>query len=203
MAHKTAGVAGQGSDLDEHTDQHEHSDWRGGLGGFLRLAVKRGWPYLLLLALSLVGICWANLAHTHSTLYWAMMAPLCAVVCILTAWHNSAAHHTRMRVALLQAGQWAAVMVAMWLVGVSDLRDLLNDDALGLMMLTLLALGLFVSGLNLLMWQFCLLGVFLAVAVPVIAWVEAASVLLILLAVIIVVAALVRLWFMLRLRPAV
>ena len=84
----------------------------------------------------------------------------------------------------------------MYLVAVSDLRDLLNDDARGLMMLTLLALGLFISGLNLEIWQLCVLGMFLAVSVPMIAWVEAASVLLFLLATAIVAVALLRLWIM-------
>jgi hypothetical protein len=192
MARETAGVAGPDTDLDDD------AGWRGGLGGLLRAAMIHGWPYLTILLLSLVGICWANLAHEHSTLYWVFMTPVCAVVCILEAWRTSAAHHARTRLVVLQAGQWAAVMVAMYLVGVSDLRDLLNDDALGLMMLTLLALGLFISGLNLLIWQFCVLGVFLAIAVPLIAWVEAASVLLFLLAALIVVASIARLWFRLR-----
>ncbi len=192
MARETAGVAGPENDLDDE------EGWRFRLFGVMRASAISGWPYLTLLLLSLVGICWANLAHQHSTLYWVLMAPACAVVCILEAWRNSAAHHNRMRLVALQAGQWAAVMVAMYLVGLSDLRDLLNDDALGLMMLTLLALGLFISGLNLLIWQFCVLGMFLAVAVPVIAWVEAASVLLVLLAALIIVAFMARLWFRLR-----
>jgi len=196
MASDAAGFAGPDSDLDNK------SDWQDGLGGFLRLAVRRGWPYLGLLALSLIGICWANLAHRHSTLYWSLMTPLCAIVCVVAAWRSSAEHHTRVRLVALQAGQWLAVVVAMYLVGVSDLRDLLNDDALGLMMLTLLSLGLFISGLNLMIWQFCVLGMFLAVSVPVIAWVEAASVLLILLAAVIVSLALVRLWVQLRRRTA-
>jgi hypothetical protein len=182
MARETAGVAGPENDLDDE------EGWRFRLFGVMRASAISGWPYLTLLLLSLVGICWANLAHQHSTLYWVLME----------AWRTSAAHHNRMRLVALQAGQWAAVMVAMYLVGLSDLRDLLNDDALGLMMLTLLALGLFISGLNLLIWQFCVLGMFLAVAVPIIAWVEAASVLLVLLAALIIVAFMARLWFRLR-----
>jgi hypothetical protein len=186
MPRGTAGVAGP------------EEGWRGEVGSVLRTAALRGWPYLLLLILSLIGICLANLAHAHSTLYWGLMTPVCALTCIIEAWRNSAEHHARVRLVVLQAAQWAGVMVAMYLVGVSDLRDLLDDDALGLMMLTLLALGLFISGLNLLIWQFCVLGMFLAVAVPVIAWVEAASVLLVLLAALIVVGALAWLWFRLR-----
>jgi hypothetical protein len=192
MWRETAGFAGRKHDFGGE------AGWRGELGTVLRTAALRGWPYLILLVLSLIGICWANLAHDHSTLYWGLMTPVCALVCIIEAWRNSAEHHTRIRLVVLQAAQWVGVMVAMYLVGVSDLRDLLDDDALGLMMLTLLALGLFISGLNLVIWQFCVLGMFLAVAVPVIAWVEAASVLLVLLAAIIVLAALAWLWYRVR-----
>jgi hypothetical protein len=47
-----------------------------------------------------------------------------------------------------ELGQWAAVLVAMYLLTISDVRSLVNSDAMGRMMLTLLALGVFVSGLN-------------------------------------------------------
>jgi MFS family permease len=194
MAHGIAGTAGMDTDLDE-------TDGRGGLSGLLKTALIRGWPYLFLLLLSLVGICWANVWHQHSTRYWVSMGPLFALVCVALAWRRSSEHHSRLRVVLLQAAQWVAVMVAMYLVAVSDLRDLLNDDARGLMMLTLLALGVFISGLNLIVWQLCVLGMFLAISVPLIAWVEAASVLIFLLAACIIVVALIRLWMQLRSRP--
>jgi hypothetical protein len=86
--------------------------------------------------------------------------------------------------------QWAAVLVAMYLVTVSDVPRLLNVGALGLILLTLLALGVFVSGLHLRVWKLCVVGAFLAVEVPIVAWVERASLLLLLIA-----AALVGLGF--------
>jgi hypothetical protein len=195
MAHGIAGIAGADTGLDDE-------DWRSGFGGFLKTALIRGWPYLFLLFMSLVGISWSNLWHRNSALYWVSMGPLCALVCVGLAWRRSSVHHSRIRLVLLQTAQWIAVMVAMYLVAVSDLRDLLNNDARGLMMLTLLALGVFISGLNLLVWQLCVLGMFLAVSVPLIAWVEAASVLIFLLAAVIVALAMLRLWVQLRSRPA-
>jgi hypothetical protein len=195
MAHGTAGIADADTDLDE-------PGWRSGLGGFLKSALIRGWPYLFLLLMSVIGVCLANFWHQHATLYWVSMGPLFTLVCVALAWRKSSEHHSRIRMVLLQAAQWVAVMVAMYLVSVSDLRDLLNDDARGLMMLTLLALGVFLSGLNLLIWQLCLLGIFLAVSVPLIAWVEAASVLIFLLAAVLIAGALVRMWLQTRAREA-
>ena len=74
----------------------------------------------------------------------------------------------------IQIVHLGAVLVAMYLVTVSDARRLLNSDAIGLMLLTLLALGVFDSGLNLRAWKLCVTGMFLAVAVPIVAWVDPA-----------------------------
>jgi hypothetical protein len=79
-----------------------------------------------------------------------------------------------------QITQWAAIVVAMYLLFVSDVRGLLNTDATGLMLLTLLALGAFISGLYLRAWKLCVTGAFLALSVPVLAWFEQATLLLLL-----------------------
>ena len=73
---------------------------------------------------------------------------------------------------------WAAVLAAKYLITVSDVQRVLNINATGLMTLTLLALGVFVSGLTVRAWKVCLTGAFLAVCVPVVAWVQNASVFL-------------------------
>lgn len=64
---------------------------------------------------------------------------------------------------------------ATYLLNVSDVRGLVNSDAMGRMMLTLLALGVFVSGLNLRAWKLCVAGAFLAVAAPLLAWFQQAA----------------------------
>ena len=66
----------------------------------------------------------------------------------------------------LQFGQWAAVLVAMYLIHVSNIDGLVTHDALGSILLTLLALGVFISGLDLRTWKLCVVGAFLALAVP-------------------------------------
>ena len=55
------------------------------------------------------------------------------------------------------------------------------------MLLTLLALGVFVSGLNVRSWKLCVTGAFLAVGVPMVAWVERAALLLLLIGIALVV----------------
>ena len=85
-----------------------------------------------------------------------------------------------MGMVVTQALQWAAVLIAMYLLTVSTVEQSLSANATGLMLLTVLALGVFVSGLDLRSWKLCLTGAFLAVAVPAIAWIQQAALLLLL-----------------------
>ena len=75
----------------------------------------------------------------------------------------------------IQFGQWAAILAAMYLIYVSNVRGLVTSPALGSMLLTLLALGVFVAGLDLRAWKLCVAGVFLAIAVPIVTWFEQAA----------------------------
>ncbi len=136
-------------------------------------------PYLLLIVLGLVGISWTSVARTPPTTYWVALTPVTALICIAAGWRHSPSN-ARLRMAASQALHWAAVLVAMYLITVSDSRGTLSADATGLMLLTLLALGLFTAGLNLWSWQLCATGAFLGVAAPVLAWVEQAALLIML-----------------------
>jgi hypothetical protein len=75
----------------------------------------------------------------------------------------------------IQLGQWAAFLAAMYLIHVSTVEGLVTHDALGSILLTLLALGVFISGLDLRTWKLCVAGAFLALAVPFVAWFDDAA----------------------------
>ena len=81
---------------------------------------------------------------------------------------------------VIQVLQWAAVLIATYLITTTNAQQSLEANATGLMLLTLLALGVFVSGLNVRSWKLCVTGAFLAVGVPMVAWVERAALLLLL-----------------------
>jgi hypothetical protein len=82
----------------------------------------------------------------------------------------------------------------MYLMILGDVRGMLNDDAMGLTLLTLIALGTFISGVHTQVWQLGVVGVFLAVAVPVIAWVERGALLLLLIGIVLLVVLGVASW---------
>ncbi len=66
---------------------------------------------------------------------------------------------------------------------------------IGLMLLTLLALGVFIAGLNLRSWKLCVTGAFLGASVPTIAWIQNASLLLVLIGIVLI-ALLVAYWWL-------
>jgi len=137
-------------------------------------------PYFAIVILGVVGICWTSLFRTPTTTYWVIMTPITALLCIAVGWRHLPQGRGRVEMIAIQLAQWAAVLVAMWLINVSDIRGLVNSDALGRMLLTLLALGVFVSGLDLRAWKLCVAGAFLAIAVPLVAWFEQAALVLLL-----------------------
>jgi hypothetical protein len=74
----------------------------------------------------------------------------------------------------------------MSIVLVAGVEQMMNADASALMLLTLLALGTFTAGVHVAAWRICLVGVVLAIAVPAIAWLEQATLLLLLIATVLV-----------------
>ena len=149
-------------------------------------------PYVAIIVLGLVGISWANISSTPTATYWVILTPFIALICIIAGWRRTASG-ARLAMAVTQVLQWIALLIAMYLLTVSDVQRSFNANAIGLMLLTVLALGVFVSGLHLRSWKLCLTGAFLAGSVPAIAWIQHAALLLLLIG-----AALIALLFVYR-----
>ena len=134
-------------------------------------------PYVTIVALALVGISLSSLSSTPSVNYWVVVTPIIAAICILEGWRHVESGQ-RIAEAVTQALQWVTVLIAMYLLTIGDTQRALSAQALGLMTLTLLGLGVVVSGLNLRSWKLCLTGAFLIVSVPATAWLQNAALLL-------------------------
>ncbi|HTR13374.1 MAG TPA: hypothetical protein VMI72_09010 [Roseiarcus sp.] len=156
-------------------------------------------PYLAIIVLGLVGTSWTSIARSPTTTYWVVMTPVFAAICIYSGWRHIEPG-ARMGMVLTQILQWVAFLIAMDLVTVTDTRGVLNANGTGLMLLTLLALGVFVSGLHLRSWKLCVTGAFLAISVPVAAWVQRAALLLLLIGVAVIALFVLYWWFSDRLR---
>src|SRR5436305_7442766 len=85
-----------------------------------RAFLLREWPYLLVLVLSLFGIAYSSFSRTPMTIYWIVLAPLIGIICVITRWRDFANGAERLRLIWTQALHWAAVVVAMHLMFVTD-----------------------------------------------------------------------------------
>jgi len=162
----------------------------------LRAFLTRDWPYLAMLALALFGVAYTSVARQSMTTYWIVLAPFYCVICVITRWRDVEGNAPHWRLIQTEALHWLAVLVAMYVVFVADVKQMMNSDASALVLLTLLALGTFTAGVHVAAWRICLVGVVLALAVPAVAWLEQATLLLLLIATVLV--AIVVLYFMHR-----
>ena len=90
-------------------------------------------PYAAIIAFGLIGIGWTSLSRTPSTTFWVVLTPVIALVCIIAGWRHTASGE-RFAMALTQVLQWAAVLIAMYLVTIGDVQRSLSANAIGLML---------------------------------------------------------------------
>jgi hypothetical protein len=139
-------------------------------------------PYFAIIVLTLIGVSWESISAAPKTTYWEYVTPIIGVICIAAGWRHTPSGG-RIAMVAIQVLQWAAVLIAMYLINETNAERSIESNATGLMLLTLLALGVFVAGLNLRAWKLCVTGAFLGVAVPIAAWVEESALLLLLIGV--------------------
>jgi len=151
-------------------------------------------PYFAIVIIGVVGVCWTSLFRTPTATYWVVMTPITSLLCIAVGWRNLPQGRGRLEMVAIQFGQWAAILAAMYLIYVSNVRGLVTSPALGSMLLTLLALGVFVAGLDLRAWKLCVAGVFLAIAVPLVTWFEQAALFLFLIGAVLIMLGVLLWW---------
>ena len=138
-------------------------------------------PYVVVLILTLFGVAYASFSRQSMVGYWEFLAPVIGLLCVVIGWPHAPDRAARFRLIWTQALHWLAFLAAMNLLLLSGVASLLSPDAIGLTILTLLALGTFVAGVHTQTWQICSLGVVMALGVPAIAWIERSALLLLLL----------------------
>jgi hypothetical protein len=151
--------------------------WRGWLGlGAVHLAMLIG---------GLLGIGYTSIAGPGSDVpgsgvFWIWMAlvPAYFLACVWEGWGHAKASRLHRRLVVTQALHWLAFLIAMYVLLLPQVRGVLNDNAVGLALLTLLAMGTFIAGVHAWSMPVCVTGVLLALAVPGLAWVDANIVLL-------------------------
>ena len=123
-----------------------------------------------------------HLPHVYTSLlkqpimgYWELLAPVIGLVCVGSGWSSAYDKKARMQLIGTRALHWAAFLLVMNMILLPSVQTVLNANATGIAVLMLLALGTFTAGVHILSWQICLLGIIMALCVPVAAWIEASA----------------------------
>ena len=148
--------------------------------------LRRKLPYIAVLTLAVAGVAYTNISRQPLVGYWEFLALATGVLCVVTEWDNARDRQARFRLMWTQALHWVAILITMNIVLLSSVRQMLPAPAISLVLLTLLALGTFLAGVNLLSLQICFLGLALALAVPAIAWFKQSALFLVLAAILVI-----------------
>ena len=78
---------------------HSESPTKSGRAGAWAVGLLNELPYIAIIVLGLVGICWTSISGTPATTYWVILTPICAFVCSAVGWRRDAG--TGERVAMI------------------------------------------------------------------------------------------------------
>ena len=135
--------------------------------------VARELPYILLLVLAVVGIAYTSVSPDSSAAYWKVLAPVFAIVCIVSQWPRvPAGGGAKTRLIIVQLVHWGAFLFTILLVFLPGVQTTLTSVLSAQIILYLLALSTFLAGLYNVSWQLIAVGVLMALSVPAIAYLE-------------------------------
>ncbi len=143
------------------------------------------------------------LDHPSGWLVMAVGLPCDVVLTVIgqTMRRPRALSRDRLRLIVTQALHWSAFLLVMNMLLLTSVQRDFTATATALSIFTLLALGTFTAGVQVLSWQVCLLGLIMALGIPAIAWIENSALIIVL-----IVGAVVGigavLWWHFRGRPA-
>jgi len=129
--------------------------------------------YIAMLVLALVGV-----VFRLPVTYWVILMPVFGAITIGEGWSHFVDRNERLSLIYRIALNWFALLLAIYLLSFKGVSGNMNVNATSLSMMTLLALGTFVAGVQSRVWQICAVGCVLFVAVPCIGWLDQSPLLL-------------------------
>ncbi|MFG1263100.1 MULTISPECIES: hypothetical protein [Xanthobacter] len=155
-------------------------------------------PYLAILALTVGGVAYVAMTRRPLVTFWEFVAVASCAVGIFAGWRRAALKEQRVRLVVTQLLHWGAFLAAMNLVFLPSVQAVADADSTSLIVLLLLALGSFVAGVHTQSWRMGLNGVFMALCVPAVAWLDQSALFVALVGAAAVAAAGFILWARLR-----
>jgi hypothetical protein len=129
--------------------------------------------YIAMLALALVGV-----VFRLPVSYWVILIPVFGVITVAEGWSHFSGSSERLGLLYRVALNWCALLLAIYLLSNDGVKGVMNANAASLAMMTLLALGTFVAGVQARVWQVCAVGGVLFLAVPGLGWLDQSPLLL-------------------------
>ncbi len=161
--------------------------------GFLVRFFRQEFYYILLIILALIGVAYTDLSPKGSIWYWQLLTLIYGAMSILVNWNQPTGQiGSRSRLIWTQVLHWGAFLLAMRLALLPVMQENLTSDVTGLVLLQLLAISAFLAGIYV-NFRFLVVAVFLAAGMLSIAFLDQASLLMLILAVVAVVG--LSLWF--------
>jgi hypothetical protein len=124
-------------------------------------------PFISMLLLALFGV-----VFRLPVIYWVILTPVFAVISIAAGWFHFTTRRERFGLVFRLALDWCALLLAIYLLSNAGVQGVLNVNATSLAMMTLLALGTFVAGVQARVWQISAVGGALFAVIPSLAWLE-------------------------------
>jgi hypothetical protein len=153
----------------------------------LRSILIRDWPYFTMLILGVFVVALTSFARPAVTTFWLILCPLFGIFCVAARWREVGGREAQWLLVRQQVIHWLAIMFAISIVFVSEVKQMMNADASALMVMTILALGTFTAGnYSSGGWRISLVGFQLALGVPAVAWLEQSTLLLVLVGVVLI-----------------
>jgi hypothetical protein len=134
--------------------------------------ILRELPYFVMLFLAVFGIGYVSFTGRPADFIWMSLVPVFCTMCIIGGWRHAERKEDRWRLIWTQVLHWLSFFVVMNLVYLPEVRSVANNNAAGINLMTILALATFVAGVHAQAWQICGVGLILALAVPLVAWIE-------------------------------
>ncbi len=131
-------------------------------------------PFISMLVLALGGGAYASLPPAPSLTFWQILAPVFAVFCIAAGWRRAKTKSARWRIVWTQALHWSAILLTMRLLFLPRVEQVLDRDAFRLAIIAVTSLGTFLGAVHAASWRLCLVALLMAVAVPMIAFLQQA-----------------------------
>jgi hypothetical protein len=129
--------------------------------------------YIAMLTLALVGV-----VFRLPVSYWVILMPVFGCITIAEGWSHFSDRTERLGLVYRVGLNWCALLLAIYLLSNTGVSGVMNANATTLSMMTLLALGTFIAGVQARVWQICAVGSLLFLAVPGLGWLDQSPLLL-------------------------